>query len=91
MVNFFFIQSVSLDQSKKMSSTEQQLDLISSLWKHYIIDNSTEYFSYNVLPFLVHQFAFYLFNFSLILFFIFKFKFIEKFNIHKVNFISKKH
>eukprot|EP01080_Neovahlkampfia_damariscottae_P003256 gene3256-5699_t len=66
-----------------MSTDSQSLDLLSSLWKYYVIDNSTEYFSYNILPFLFHQFAFYLFNLPFILFFIFKSDFIEKFSIHK--------
>jgi sterol desaturase/sphingolipid hydroxylase (fatty acid hydroxylase superfamily) len=61
-----------------------ELDLMSSLWKYYILDNSSEFFSYNILPFIVHQLAFYLFNLPFILFFFLNNPFIETFNIHKV-------
>jgi hypothetical protein len=58
--------------------------VISEYWKYYLIDNSSEFFTYNIFPFLCHQFYFYLFNFPYILFFIFKFKFVEKYYIHRV-------
>jgi sterol desaturase/sphingolipid hydroxylase (fatty acid hydroxylase superfamily) len=67
--------------------------VISEYWKYYMIDNSSEFFTYNIFPFLCHQFYFYLFNFPYILFFIFKFKFVEKYYIHRVmeyNFKQKK-